>query len=238
MRNLLSDLDQFYTLLTRLEAAGQGEHLGSYSGRARFPLRGVYFFHEPGEYRRSHPNSPRIVRVGTHAVSANAKSTLWQRLRTHCGTRAGGGNHRGSVFRRHIGAALIARDGLSLPTWGVGQAAPPRLRESVTNQLAEAACEREVSAYIGAMPILWVDVPDAPGPTSERAFIERNAIALLSQVGMSTESASRSWLGLHSPRSEIRSSRLWNVDYTGQTYDPRFLNVLATAVERTVKQHL
>lgn len=232
-----ADLDKFYTILSQLEASGQqGLRLDEYTGRSPFPLRGVYFFREPSEYRRSKPNSLRIVRVGTHAVSANSKSTLWGRLKTHLGTRDGEGNHRGSIFRLHVGAALIARDGMPVPTWGVGSSTPPALRASVSAQDAEAACERKVSQYIGAMTVLWVDVPDEPGPDSGRALIERNAIALLSNRFAPIESASAGWLGHHSPRDAIRRSNLWNLNHVDQTYDPRFLNDLEAAVERTGKQ--
>ena len=37
-----------------------------------------------------------------------------------------------------------------------------------------------VSRCIGAMPFLFLGVEDEPGPASERGFIERNVIALLS----------------------------------------------------------
>ena len=176
MGDSLTDLDRFYTILSQLEALGQqGWRLDQYTGRSPFPVRGVYFFREPGEYRLAKPNSLRIVRVGTHAVSANSKSTLWGRLKTHLGTRGGVGNHRGSIFRLHVGAALLARDRVVVPTWGVGSSAPPALRANVSAQAAEAAHERKVSEHIGAMTVLWVDAPDEPGPWSKRALIERNA---------------------------------------------------------------
>ena len=210
--------------------------LGGYSGRSLFPVRGVYFFREPGEFRLLKPNSLRIVRVGTHAVTtASKKSTLWGRLKTHLGTRGGGGNHRGSVFRLHVGAALLARDGTHVPTWGVGSSAPAALRGSMKAQEAEAACERKVSEFIGAMTVLWVDVPDEPGPASVRALIERNAIALLSNQFAPIEPASEAWLGRHSLRDYIRRSNLWNVNHVDETYDPRFLDNLEAAVQRTVK---
>ncbi|MFB6186265.1 MAG: hypothetical protein ABEI86_05290 [Halobacteriaceae archaeon] len=38
--------------------------------------------------------------------------------------------------------------------------------------------ERQVSAKIRDLPFLWVDVDDKPSPESDRAYIERNAIAL------------------------------------------------------------
>lgn len=229
-----TDLDRFYTILSQLEVSGQqGLRLDGYTGRSPFPVRGVYFFREPGEYRLSKLNSLRIVRVGTHALRANVKSTLWGRLKTHLGTRSGVGNHRGSVFRLHVGAALLARDGVSIPTWGVGSSAPPALRASVTAQAAEAACERKVSEYIGSMTVLWVDVPDEPGSSNMRAFIERNAIALLSNRLAPIDLASVGWLGYHSPKDNIRRSNLWNLNHVDQIYDPRFLDELQAAVERT-----
>jgi hypothetical protein len=101
---------------------------------------------------------------------------------------------------------------------------------------AEAAWERKVSEYIGAMTVLWVDVPDEPGANSERAFIERNAIALLSNQLAPMKPASAGWLGHYSPRNEIRQSHLWNLKHVDQTYDPRFLDDLEVAVERTGRQ--
>lgn len=237
MSDSRTDLDRFYNILSQLEKSGQqGLRLASYNGSSSLPSRGVYFFREPDEYRLSNPSSLRIVRVGTHAVSTNSKSTLWGRLKAHLGTRSGGGNHRGSIFRLHVGAALLARDGESIPTWGVGSSAPQNLRESVTNQAAEITYEQKVSKLIGAMTVLWVDVPDEPGPSSLRAFIERNSIALLSNRFVPFESASAGWLGSHSPRKEIRQSRLWNLNHVDLTYDPRFLDDLEAAVERTVRQ--
>lgn len=238
MGDSLTDLDRFYTILSQLEALGhQGGRLDGYSGRSPFPVRGVYFFREPGEYRLAKPNSLRIVRVGTHAVSANSKSTLWGRLKTHLGTRGGGGNHRGSIFRLHVGAALLARDRVAVPTWGVGSSAPPDLHANVPAQAAEAANERKVSEHIGAMTVLWVDVPDEPGPLSKRALIERNTIALLSNRFSPIDPAGVGWLGHHSPRDEIRRSYLWNLNHVGQTHDPRFLDDLEAAVEWTGKPH-
>ncbi|PYI87213.1 MAG: hypothetical protein DME26_06790, partial [Verrucomicrobia bacterium] len=162
--------------------------------------------------------------------------TLWGRLRTHLGTRAGGGNHRGSIFRLHVGAALLARDRVCVPTWGVGSSAPPTLRVNLTAQAAEAACEQRVSEYIGAMTVLWVDVPDEPSTSSLRAFIERNAIALLSNRFAPIEPASTGWLGRHSPRDDIRRSNLWNLNHVDQAYDRLFLDALEEAVEWTSMQ--
>jgi hypothetical protein len=47
--------------------------LVEYTGRSGWPERGVYFFQEAGEYRLSQRDVPRVVRIGTHAVSANVR---------------------------------------------------------------------------------------------------------------------------------------------------------------------
>lgn len=230
------DLERFYSLLAHLaKAPGQGRPLRQLPGRASLPTRGVYFFMEPGEVRDKNPSVPRIVRVGTHAVSSGSKSTLHGRLKQHLGTRAGGGNHRGSIFRLHVGTALLARDGTPLPTWGVGSSAPAAVRDRATTRAAEAACEKRVSEYIGAMSVLWIDVPDEPGPQSDRAFIERNAIALLSNHLCPIDGASPSWLGRFSPRREIRDSALWNLDYVAGACDVTFLDKLESFVTLTCK---
>lgn len=221
------DLDRFYALLARLRAVpGQGRPLREYTGHDPRPARGVYFF-EPGECRRDAPETPRVVRAGTHAVSAGSRSTLWGRLRAHRGTATGNGNHRGSIFRRHVGAALLARDGAALPSWGIGSHASKAFRQ------AEAEHERRVSAYIGAMPVVYVDVPDAAGPASMRAFLEQHAIALLSRNGDPVDPPSPAWVGRYSPPAEIRDSGLWNVNYVRFVYDPAFADAFEAAVDRT-----
>jgi hypothetical protein len=222
-----ADLDRFYEILERLRAdPAQGLRLRDHERATKWPARGVYFFFEDGELRMD-GGAPRVVRVGTHAVSANAKSTLWSRLRAHRGPRHGGGNHRGSIFRQHVGNALLRRDSASHPTWGNRSAI-------AATRSGEAALERAVSAQIGAMSILWIDVPDEPSATCERAVIEQNAIALLSNSLKPLDCPSPGWLGLHSREEPIRRSGLWNVNYVAQSYDNEFLGALDAAVERTL----
>src|SRR5882672_7431786 len=201
MESASDNLERFYALVARLaDAPGQGRALRELVARSSLPKRGVYFFCEPGEFRAGKPSLQRIVRVGTHAVSAGSQSILHGRLKQHLGTRSGGGNHRGSIFRLHVGAALLGRDGTRLATWGVGSSAPPAVRDSEAGRAAEAAWEKHVSDYIGGMSVFLVDVPDEPSPQSNRSFIERNAIALLSNRFAPIDRASSGWLGRFSPR--------------------------------------
>jgi hypothetical protein len=222
------DLDRFYSTLGRLrEHPAQGMRLRDHDRATNWPARGVYFFFEDAEFRVD-GGELRVVRVGTHAVSANAKSTLWSRLRAHRGPRHGVGNHRGSIFRQHVGNALLRRDSASHPTWGNRSAI-------AATRSGEAALERAVSAQIGAMSILWIDVPDEPSSTCERAVIEQNAIALLSNNLNPLDCPSSDWLGRYSREESIRRSGLWNVNYVVQAYDSGFLEMLEAAVERTVR---
>jgi hypothetical protein len=206
------DVDRFYDLLDKLtKRIGGPRRLSECSGYMSWPKKGVYFFFEEGETRVN--GRPRVVRVGTHALTQGSTSTLWQRLSQHkgytTGRRAGGGNHRGSVFRKHVGEALLVRDGDPegvARTWGIGSSAPSTVRA------AEYKHERLVSLVIGSMPFLWLEVPDPPGPNSARTVIEAGAIARLSRrSNSSADEVSSEWLGRHSKREAIKTSCLWNV---------------------------
>ena len=96
---------------------------------------------------------------------------------------------------------------------------------------AEADLERRVSAYVGQMPFLWLEVLDAPGPDSERGRVERNAIALLSHAQSSAADVpSAQWLGGYSDRRLVRAAGLWNNRHVEEDYDDAFLDALATLV--------
>jgi hypothetical protein len=131
----------------------------------------------------------------------------------------GGGNHRGSIFRLIVGAALIQRDGLECSTWGNGNTAERAVREG------EIALEREVSRVIGAMTFLWLPIEDEAGPESKRGYIERNAIALLSNYDRPPlDPPLKQWLGHHSDRERVRKSSLWNQNHVDEVCDPAFLD--------------
>lgn len=84
-----------------------------------------------------------------------------------------------------------------------------------------------VSQYIGAMPFLWVAANDAAGPESVRVYLERNAIALLSNSNNpASDTPSPGWLGHLCPRDKVRRSGLWNSHHVDENYDPAFLAVL------------
>jgi hypothetical protein len=225
-----------YDLLSQLEALGAGvARLGALARETAIPERGVYFFFEPGEERSGSGAGPRVVRVGTHALQVGSRSTLRGRLRAHLGNvsgmRPGGGNHRASVFRIHVGHALIRRNGYPesvTAQWGRGSTAPAEVRER------EYPLERDVSAHLAQMPVLWVRIDDVPGPHSIRAYIERNTLALLSSApvhGQPIDAPSVAWLGRWAVPPGIRETGLWNVRHAGEAYEPGFLDALQRLVE-------
>jgi hypothetical protein len=85
------------------------------------------------------------------------------------------------------------------------------------------------------MPFLWVDADDEPSPSSVRAFIERNAIALLSNCGSpaNPEAPCDTWLGRQAAAAEIRDSGLWNVNHVRGSYDPASVEALASRAAAT-----
>lgn len=203
-------IDELYQRLDAVAERTGRRRLSECSGRDPWPQSGVYFFFEPGEVRSGEDRS-RVVRVGTHALTATSNTKLWTRLRAHRGSTGGrnpgGGNHRGSIFRLHVGTALINRDECweqEAATWGHGSSASRDVRDS------EVELERAVSAHIGAMEVVVVAVDDREA----RGQLERDAIALLSNHSRDQiDPASPDWLGRHADRDDVRQSGLWNVNH-------------------------
>jgi hypothetical protein len=233
----LSDLERFYALLDRLKQSLGGTRTLATIGSIRdWPNRGVYFFFEPFEMRKESGDGPRVVRVGTHALTASSRSTLRQRLIQHRGQASGLGNHRGSIFRLLIGEALLARgDSPRCNSWGIKgdiSQASTALKVSRDALAAdEAPVERAVTKYLASMPFLWLNVDDEPGLKSQRGVIERNAIALLSNYERPIiDPPSPGWLGNSSSRSLVRDSNLWNQRHVKETHDPAFLASFEMAI--------
>lgn len=227
---------RFYELLSNLAVRlGGCRRLAECHGRMDWPRRCVCFFFEPGEFRSLSGTGNRVVRVGTHALATGSRATLWQRLSQHRGNAKGdGGNHRGSIFRLLLGAALARRGDCPLPSsWGVaadpGKAAQKLgLGSRAAVKDAEADLERRVSEYVGQMPFLWLDVPDAPGPQSARGRIERHAIALLSRARTpAADHPSATWLGMHRDRLRVCKSGLWNNNHVDEDGAAAFLSEMA-----------
>jgi hypothetical protein len=220
------DTDRFYALLNELSGRVGGPRKLRNCTSSGWPSHGVYFFFEDAEIRFD--GSPRVVRIGTHALTTTSTATLWGRLSTHRGrvggSHPGGGNHRGSIFRLHVGTALLERD-----DW------PSGVRQSWRNphadrstRHAEYALEQAVTEHIIGMPLLWLPVVDR----TDRGLVERHTLGLLSRRNGGVDPASQRWLGLTADRAEVRTSALWNVHHVDDAYDPDYLDAFEQLVRR------
>lgn len=213
MASRIRDLTDLYRLIRKARGDGDVFPFSALSSK-KLPGRGVYIFLDTAE-RNFLGDNFRIVRIGTHAVSIGSKASLKDRLKNHLGPQSGIGNHRGSVFRRHIGAALLNADGAVLPSWGIGQHAASEV------QRLEAEHERRVTDYISRLEVFIIPVDDKPTKHSMRAHVESQLIGLCSEELMCIDKPSRAWLGLHSPEKDIVQSGLWNLRDVGRRYVPR-----------------
>ncbi|WP_428332893.1 DUF6884 domain-containing protein [Novosphingobium sp.] len=227
---LRSDMARLNHYIKRLwNAQNCGRRFAEASGRMNWPGRGVYLVLDssaPGP----RTGMPRIARVGTHAVSAGSQTSLWDRLSTHRGNLSGGGSHRSSIFRLHVGRALMRAVPSDLwpSSWAEGQSASTEIR------LGEAELESQVSFVIGAMRVLWLDIDDEPGAASERAYIERNLIGSLSRAGLLWGGQRHGWLGRHAAQWRIATSGLWNLNHVFSKPDDEFVERFAEAVAHTM----
>ncbi|MDD2585608.1 MAG: hypothetical protein PHT79_00990 [Syntrophomonadaceae bacterium] len=220
----LDELNRFYAILTTLEQKAGTKIIHECDNKMYWPAYGVYFFFETGEMRDDLQQF-RVVRVGSNADLQETDSNLWSDLRQHRGTIAGkfagGGNHRASFFRLHIGTSLINKEGIRCDSWIEEEIANARIRK------AEHQLEVRVSNLINTMPFLWLEVNN-----SEQArYIEKNSIALLSNFGKPPiDKPSPGWLGNYCNNSYVKTSGLWNVDYVEDQYNAAFLDELAQLV--------
>ena len=92
-------VDEVYDLVQQLP---RFDHL---IPKERLPTNGIYVFFEQGEsVVWSEKRVPRIVRIGTHKKDGRFPG----RIRQHYGrVNSLRGNKNGSVFRKHVGSALL-----------------------------------------------------------------------------------------------------------------------------------
>lgn len=162
--------------------------------RKVMPANGIYLFFERGEgVDGGNHRLDRIVRVGTHNQDGNFPG----RIRTHYGNRAKlGGNKNSSVFRKHLGGALMRRDYPEDP-----RLQPWLKQDGPTFEELEAEVSRALHSD-------FTFVCFAVATKEDRLRLESGLIALLAQHSAGAPSAQ--WLGHHANAPEIRRTGLWN----------------------------
>jgi len=157
------------------------------------PLKGIYFFYEDGEMC-SHTGKHRIVRVGIHGERSSLRKRLMQHYRL---------NREGSVFRKHLGSALLKKAGVvdnEIREWN-------KKRRSL--RWAEFKdTEREVSKLLRSKFFFRVVSVEDP---NERKRLEVKLIATLASCPSCKPSDS--WLGQFAWNEKVKRSGLWNSNF-------------------------
>lgn len=204
-----NDINRFYEILEEIKKRFPQRKLEDLlSMKKNIPIQGVYFFFEEGEFREK-SKVDRVVRVGTHAAQEKSKATIKKRIAQHKGPENLMGKHRSSVFRELIGYSIINKNNLKMEYWG------KRDKKSDKQILeSEKKLEEMVSIYLRNMSFTILEVPGEASKDNDRAFIERNSIALLSNYNrVAIDPASKKWLGKLCGKDKIINSGLWNSNY-------------------------
>jgi len=173
---------------------------------------GIYVFYENEEsYEHDGRRYLRIVRIGTH----RKQDGFHKRIQLHYR-----GNKNSSVFRKHIGTALIPGNDPRRNAWAKERDRLPDIEGKVTEALESSFSFRA----------LKVDEWD------ERKDFEERLIATLSHSPYCTPT--EHWLGHRALNNNVRSSGLWNSDFVNstRTMDNNHLERLEELVDRTISQ--
>lgn len=235
-------LREFYRKLGVLYEQTDGPYfLDDVDGSMNWPDRGIYiFFSADTDLELDPVEEWHIVRIGTVGDCAGSASTLWDRLRAHRGTERGdyanGGNARGSIFRKHVGRAIIEHEGLEekYPNWGTPHRNLPEKISTAEIRAQEHPLELRVSERIRELPFLVIDIPGEPGPDCDRARIEKNLIALVAHARRTRPRLKKDgWLGQSSPHAEISKTGLWNIQHVNAFYTENIVNEIEPYIDAT-----
>ncbi len=163
------------------------------------PSNGIYVLFEEGEFAHG---ANRIVRVGTHTGNNQLRSRLQQHFVAEKKDR--------SIFRKHIGRALLNRDqDPFIRQWQIDlttRAAKDQYAHTINfDKLHEV--EQQVTAYVRSafrFAVFRVDDKD------KRLELESKIISTVSLCEGCA--SSNDWLGKHSPVGKIQKSGLWLVN--------------------------
>jgi hypothetical protein len=185
--------------------------------KTQLPLNGIYFFYEEGENSGHSGQQPRIVRIGTHR-DGNFRSRIadhflsdGRRMDLHVNKPAPKDR---SIFRKQLGRALLAKNkDPYLEVWNI-DFTTRRNRQTYGNRRnlnKERDIEEEVSRLLRekfSFRYLELEVTVARiGSTG----LEAALIGTVANCGVCKPSLT--WLGLYSPKPEIRQTGLWLVQH-------------------------
>ena len=184
---------------------------------SELPENGIYFFYEKGQTWGHGGNQPRIVRIGTHR-DGNFRS----RIAEHFLLDAAKMNfdatksppHDRSIFRKHLGRALLNRDHSSyLTVWNIdfmkreNRERYAHLRDVEEERRVESEVTRLIREDFSFRFIVM------EGQTERMGHEGLEARLIGTVAGCGGCRPSPDWLGQHSPVNEVKQSGLWLVHH-------------------------
>ena len=163
------------------------------------PKNGIYVLFEKEEFGHS---TDRIVRIGTHTGNNQLCSRLYQHFVNE--------NKDRSIFRKNIGRALLNKNkDPFLKQWEIDLTTKntKKLYSHSIDFVKQKKVEEMVTKYIQnnfSFAVFQVDNKE------RRLKIESKIISTISLCDECKPS--KNWLGLHSTKSKIRDSGLWQVN--------------------------
>jgi hypothetical protein len=185
--------------------------------RDQLPENGIYFVYEIGEIWGHGGHNPRIVRVGTHR-----EGNFRKRIAEHFLLDAAKMNfdstksppHDRSIFRKHIGRALLNRAGDPYISIFDLDFMKSRIREE-HGHLRDIDKERQIEAEVTRILreqfsfrfVVFVGQSERMGSKG----LEAPLIGTLAHCRECRPS--KNWLGQYSPIAQVRQSGLWLVQH-------------------------
>jgi hypothetical protein len=205
---------------------------------ATLPDNGVYFFYENEERCGHQEEKSRIVRVGTHR-DGNFRSRIAQHFlldeRKMVFTEDQPRPHDRSIFRKHIGGALLnkTRDPY-LSVWEPNLT-PRKTRDSkrhLRDISKEMAIEREVTQILRQkFSFRFIEIADEMQRMGDQG-LERALIGTLASCRQCNPS--NGWLGRYSPDVRICKSGLWLIHFLkAAPISSAQTDIITAAIERS-----
>ncbi len=180
---------------------------------------GLYFWYEEGEF--GHNGEQRITRVGTH----EKQGRLLARINEHFG-----GVREGSVFRKHLGGALMklnTEPEAEVKVWYEKRKENPRFNDPKFKCYEERVTNQAKDSNYRVLRV---------ADLNERLQMEEKLIALFSHCEACCPS--KKWLGNHAYRKEICDSALWNINHihSANEFTPSDLPRLRHLIDETLTE--
>lgn len=165
---------------------------------SQIPLNGIYVMFQSGELAHG---LDRIVRIGTH----RGQDRLRKRLRQHFHNK----RKDSSIFRKHVGRALLARSSDPFfEQWNLNLSTRKSCEKHMgdVDLARQEEVESEVSEYLaGNITFSVLEIFSK----AERSKLKKSVLSTIAACGECR--ALIDWLGHHHPHPTIRNVGLWNI---------------------------